>query len=224
MFNNKKLASTFSRKVSTAARMAIEDMSEGRAQQEPSITDRLIAYIQREVRKGSSANMLWQAMTLTDRGPNSQEKKYGADFVGSLEIKIDGFYVRKGFLAQAKRVEPNQQYSSSDYAKLRSQCSDMLSLSPDSYVVLYSAVDGISVLPAIAVLAARNCNLHELTSKPIQKFFVEHFECFIGDPRVSLAQISTLDNLYERYRARAGLHIVVGNNAEQKGSFDEYEF
>jgi len=136
MFKNKNLASSFSRKISSAARFTIEDMTTGRAQQEPAITDRLIAYIQSEVRKASARGFTWTAMTLTDRGKGSQEKKYGADFVGSLEIKLDGFHIRKGFLAQAKKIEPNEKFSNSEYAKLLSQCHDMLKLSPDSFVFL----------------------------------------------------------------------------------------
>jgi len=210
MFQNNRLASTFSRKISTAARHTIEDMASGRAQQEPSITDRLIAYIQAEARANARSSFAWTAMTLTDRGRGSQEKKYGADFVGSLEIRISGFNIKKGFLAQAKKVEPTDTFTNSDYAKLKSQCEDMLRLSPDSFVFLYSMIDGFSVLPAISILGARNCNPHELTKKPIQKFFTEHFECFIGDSNISLANIETLDQLYEAYRARAGIHITIG--------------
>jgi len=214
MFKNNKLASTFSRKISTAARHALEDMSEGRAQQEPAITDRLIAYIQNETRN-SNSSLMWSAMTLTDRGRGSQEKKYGADFVGSIEIKIKGFNVKKGFLAQAKKVEPTDSYSNAEYGKLKSQCEDMLKLSPASFVFIYSALDGFTVIPAISVISARSCNPHELTKKPIQKFFSEHFECFIGDKDISLANIATLDELYETYKARAGIHIVVGKDDDE---------
>ncbi len=216
MFHNNRLASAFSRKISTASRHVIEDINSGRAQQEPSITDRLIAYIQAEARSSALSSFVWTAMTLTDRGRGSQERKYGADFVGSLEIKISGFNIKKGFLAQAKKVEPSDRFSSSEYSRLKAQCEDMLRLSPDSFVFLYSVIDGFSVLPAIAILGARSCNPHELTKKPIQKFFVEHFECFIGDANISLANIKTLDELYEKYQARTGFHITIG-----KGELDE---
>lgn len=218
MFKNKKLASSFSRRISAAARLAMEDMTAGRVKQEPAVTDRLIAYIQREIRQARGFN--WTAMTLTDRGKGSQEKKYGADFVGSLEINLDGFYICKGFLAQAKKVEPNDTFSCAEYDKLSSQCHDMLSLSSDSFVFLYSAVDGFLVLPALSVIGSRHCNPHELTTKQIQKFFVEHFECFIGDTRISLAHVTTLEKLYEEYRARAGFHLVIANSGKSKESFN----
>lgn len=224
MFRNKKLTSSFSRKISAAARHAIEDMTAGRAQQEPAITDRLIAYIQSEVRKERARRFSWTAMTLTDRGKGSQEKKYGADFVGSLEINLDGFHIRKGFLAQAKKVEPNENFSRTEFDKLSSQCRDMLKLSPDSFVFLYSSIDGFSVVPALAIVGSRNCNPHELTTKDIQKFFVEHFECFIGDSRISLANVTTLEKLYEKYQARTGFHIIVGKSDEQIDLFNANNF
>ena len=180
MFKSNKLASTFSRKISAAARLAIEDITNGRAQQEPNITDQLIAYIQSEVQRANRPGLTWSAMTLTDRGPGSQERrKYGVDLVGSLEIRLRGLEVRKGFLAQAKKVDPNERYPNQEYQRLRSQCEDMLRLSAASYVFLYSAVDGFSVVPALSVLSARNCNPHELTTKPLQRFFSGHFDCFI---------------------------------------------
>lgn len=224
MFQNNRLASLFSRKISTAARHVIEDMTSGRAQQEPSITDRLIAYIQAEARASTRSGFAWTAMTLTDRGRGSQERKYGADFVGSLEIKIDGFNIRKGFLAQAKKIEPTDRFTNSEYAKLKSQCEDMLRLSPDSFVFLYSAIDGFSVLPAISIIGARSCNPHELTKKTIQKFFVEHFECFIGDSNISLANIKTLDQLYEMYHARTCIHITIGKGETEEPLQHEGKF
>ena len=216
MFKNKNLSSTFSRRISSAARLTMEDMAQGRAQQEPAITDRLIAYIQSEVRRSNKSPFMWNAMTLTDRGRNSQEKKYGADFLGSLEINLDGFHVKKGFLAQAKKIEPNQSYSPTEYGKLVQQCNDMLTISPSSFVFLYSAIDGFSVIPAVGVVSSRACNPHELTTKPIQKFFVEHFECFIVDPRITVANIDTLYSIYERYRARTAIHISVGTQDDDQ--------
>lgn len=215
MFKNRKLASTFVRKIKSAERLVTEDIAEGLAQQEPAITDRFIAYIQSEMRRSKNSPFAWSAMTLTDRGPGSQEKDYGADFVGSLEINHSGFRIRKGFLAQAKKVEPGQSFSNTEFKKLRDQCSDMLSLSPDSFVFLYSLTDGFSVVPAIAVMGARKCNPHELTSMTTGTFFHHHFECFIGDQEISLAKVQTLELLYEKYRARAGIHIVIGAEDDQ---------
>lgn len=213
MFKNKKLTLDFSRKVAAAARMSIDDMNSGRAQHEPAVTDRFIAYLQSEVRKSKRSSFQWSAMTLTDRGPNSQERRYGADFLGSLEINLPSFSVRKGFLAQAKRVEPGQSFSKPELNMLVSQCNDMLQLSAASYVFLYSVIDGFSVVPALAIVAAQRTtsfNPHELTNKPIQKFFSEHFECFIGDRSLSIANINTLDALFEKYQARTAIHIKVG--------------
>ena len=138
---------------------------------------------------------------------------------------MDGFHVKKGFLAQAKKVEPNDSYSKSEFDKLVSQCEDMLRISPSSFVFLYSKYDGFSVVPAVGIVSSRSCNPHELTTKPVQKFFGEHFECFIGDPRIKVASIDTIDAIYERYRARTAIHIAIGSSdEEQEEMFGRNEF
>lgn len=154
-------------------------------------------------------------MTLTDRGRNSQERKYGADFVGCLEIDLPNFAVKKGFLAQAKKIEPGQSFAPTEWANLVKQCEGMLRLSPASFVFIYSVIDGLSVIPAISVVSAQKCNPHEITNKSVQKFFTEHFDCFVGDQAISFAKIGALDQLYERYRARTAFQISIGVEEQQ---------
>lgn len=208
MFRNTKLRAVFSRRISKAASRAMDDFANGRAQQEAHITDRLIAYLQSEF-NFRSHGLSWTAMTLTDRGPGSQEKEFGADFLGSLEINLDGFVVRKGFLAQAKKIEPYENFPSVEFGQLVSQCKKMMQFSPDSFVFLYSLANGITVVPAISVASSRNCNPHELTALTLKDFFRHHFDCFIGDRAISMASASSLDALCELYQARTGFRLTI---------------
>lgn len=101
---------------------------------------------------------------MTDRGHGSQENSYGADFLATLELD-QGYQVKKGFLAQAKLIEPSENFGNANFEKMREQCEKLLKLSSASYIFLYSQQSGISVIPAIEVLGARSCNPHELTSR-----------------------------------------------------------
>ena len=112
---------------------------------------------------------------MTDRGRGSQESVFGADFMAALELSLDGYQVAKGFLAQSKFVEPSQTFSKREVTRLKDQCKQMLSFSPASFVFLYSQQSGIVVVPATEILASRDCNPHELTSKKNGKFLSRAF-------------------------------------------------
>jgi hypothetical protein len=99
----------------------------------------------------------------------------------------------------------------------------MLSFSPASFVFLYSQQSGIVVVPAAEVLASRNCNPHELTSKKMASFYREHFECFIGDREISkttpqglneLRQRQELNELRQRYEAKR-LVLLSGSEGDE---------
>ena len=80
-------------------------------------------------------------------------------------------------------------------------------------------------MPAAEILASRDCNPHELTSKKMANFYREHFECFIGDRQIRKATPQGLDELRQRYEARR-LVLLSGSeedesyNAVQLGLFD----
>ncbi|OGF23012.1 MAG: hypothetical protein A2V63_02630 [Candidatus Eisenbacteria bacterium RBG_19FT_COMBO_70_11] len=148
----------------------------------------------------------WTAKTLTSNVRDSQERRFGADFVGALDIDLPDYPTRKGFLAQAKRVDPGDPFPASRYAELRDQCHRMLELSPDSYVFLY-ATTGIKVVPANAVVAAMPVNPHALYSRGITSFFELHFSSFVGDRGVSVPSIDVLEDLRTRFEARSVLGL-----------------
>jgi hypothetical protein len=105
----------------------------------------------------------WTAKTLTDRAPNAQEKTYGADFCGVLDIARPDYNVKKGFLAQANLIEPGAWIRTDEFERMQRQCHNMLSISPESYVFLYSKED-IRVVPAVLVISSPTRN--RMTSIP----------------------------------------------------------
>jgi hypothetical protein len=190
------------RRVARASRKAIKALSEGRIEQEPHFTDRLIAYIEDSMSNFELKGVRWSAKTLT---PNTQEPIYGADFMGVLNVALPDFHVSKGFLAQAKLVRERRPFYQNDIRGLQEQCEKMLCLSPDSFVFLYSQED-IRVVPAIAVMGT-NMSPTELYSWDIATFFEKHFESFIGDRAIASPTPDTLVSLQRRYDARTVLYL-----------------
>ena len=186
------------KRIADAMNHTVKAIGEGRIEQEPAVTDRMLGAIEESLRKYSKKGISWSAKTLTDRGPRSQESKYGADFMGVLNIALPEFNVSKGFLAQAKLVRDD---SSGDVRILKSQCEKMLKLSPDSFVFLYQH-DGVRVVPAISVIGSSEDPL-ELYSRSAQRFFEEHLQCFIGDRRIQAPTPSALNALVEQSYARS---------------------
>lgn len=194
-------------RVRAAARATIEDLVATRAEQEPQLTDRFLGNLQQQLDGRTIAGVRWRVKTLTDRGARSQEREFGADFMAALDVELEGFSVKKGFLAQAKRIEPSNGFPARESTRLGDQCKRMLDHTPDSFVFLYSAQSGITVVPAITVVGARDCNPHELTSRPVAAFFADHLECFIGDRKIRAADSAQLDALRSDYSARSVVAI-----------------
>ena len=202
MFENRKLIRGLVKKVSRAERYALDAFVNGRVEQEPAFTDRLLSSMEHEINGMNIGGVTWTAKTLTDRGPKSQESVFGADFMAVFHASLPGFEVTKGFLAQSKILEPGQYFSSVDARRLREQCEKMLAHSPASYLFVYSQQSGILVVPAVDVVAARDCNPHELNALSIGGFYEKHFECFIGDRAINSSSRAGLIELRAKFDAR----------------------
>ena len=193
------------RRIAVAADAAVSDLTEGLVEQEPQLTDRMLGRIAASMQGYESKGVRWKARTLPDRGPGAEEKVFGADFVGVLDMDIPGFKVKKGFLAQAKLLRPNGM-SKREFRRMVDQCNQMLDLSPASYVFVQST-DGIRVLPATAVVGTSTAKLAfdagAHYSRRLSRFYEDHFECFIGDSKINEPTRETLDNL----RARSLLEL-----------------
>lgn len=200
MIAHRRFVRAVSKRIGAAADRAVEDFQTGLVEQEPHLTDRLLGRIMESIDGYKSKGVRWTAKTLTDHGPNTQEKKYGADFVGVLDIDLPEYKVRKGFLAQAKLLRSNVM-SAEEFRRLLFQCEQMLNLSPDAFV-FHESRDGIRVIPAIAVVGTVGPEVafdpDAAYSRKLSRFYEEHLQCFIGDRRIHAATKETLAELYAR--------------------------
>jgi len=199
------------RRIADAVDHTVEAWREERMSEEPDFTNRMLGAIEQAMHGFSLKGVSWSARTLTSHMRNAEERRYGADFMGVLSVNLPDYQVNKGFLAQAKRAD---RLDAREMRRLREQCERMLTLSPDSFVFVYSDT-GVYIVPAIAVLAAApSLPPSELYARSVARFFEEHFESFIGDRAVSSPTPDTLEKLMERFHARRALYI----QAESDGS------
>ena len=189
------------KKIGEAAGLAIDDYAREVITDEPSITDRWIAAVEMALRlsKGvgrGATGIVWEAKTLrSSKGHAAEEKRHGADLLGVAEIHIGSSVVRKGFLGQAKRTEPGEILDNSRWKDLQDQVQVMLKRSPTSFVLAYSKRHGIRFVPAVTVANLQRRDLFEFNSMSLEQFFQLHLGCFIGDPHLNKAHISTLDGM-----------------------------
>lgn len=195
-------------RVAEAAEGTVEALRDGRVEQEPDYTSRMLGRIELAMNEFETKGVVWTAKVLTDRGPNAQEKEYGADFMGVLDIKLPEYAVTKGFLAQAKMIEPDSPITPAEWNRMKAQCENMLSVSPDSFLFVYSQ-NGTIVIPAASIVSLNERhNPHDLYFRKLQRFYEEHFECFIGDRRIHAPTIEALKTLREEMNARRLLYLA----------------
>ena len=202
MLKKSRTVRKIARGIADAADGAINAYKEGRVVEEPHVTDRILGAIedrirdQNRIRDQQFGGVVWNARTLrTGRGVAAEEGRHGADLMGVLDIGISGYSAKKGFLAQAKKAEPDHPFSSMDWKRLLLQCELMLKRTPDSFIFVYSKQYGIRIFPANAILGLESKNIFDLYSHGVSRFFEDHIECFIGDSRLNSTDIKALDAL-----------------------------
>lgn len=87
----------------------VADLVDGKIRQEPDATSQLVGAIKHEFWRREVHGINWEATVFTDRGPKAEEKRFGADFGGVLNIDLPDYKVKKGFLAQAKYLRGKKQ-------------------------------------------------------------------------------------------------------------------
>lgn len=207
MLRNYRIIRDAAERVGAAAEGTLSALRDGRVEQEPAFTDRMLGRIEHAMDGYTHNGVSWRAKTLTDRGRGAQESRFGADFFGVLDINLPGYTARKGFLAQAKLIEPGESMKTKDFEEMQEQCRKMLRLSADSFVFLYSR-QGIFSVPALAVVSSSRTNPHNFYSRSVARFYEEHFACFFGDPRISGIEITSLEILAAEYEARSAIQLV----------------
>jgi hypothetical protein len=174
-------------------------LASGRIEQEPDFTSQFVGEIRGELRRAHvAAEYRWDIKVLTDRGPGSQEKSYGADLLVVQSFNLTDYEITMVFLALAM-LEGKR----NDRTDLVEQCDRMLGVSPDAFVFQY-ARSGISVISASAAVASQG-QLDELRAKSFDDFLTDFMTSFIGDRRLDAATEETMRALLEERQARVGV-------------------
>ena len=189
--------------MSDAADGALKTYHDGHPVDEPPITGMIIGAIGNQIRDRKFNGVTWNARPVTSR----EEKRYGADLMGVLDIHLCDYKVKKGFLAQAKKAEPKSRFDSRGWRRLVDQCEKMLECTPESFVFIYSRNRGIRTLPAVSVLGSTSKELFDLYHHSLQNFFERHLQCYIGDRRLNSPSVDTLRGL-DILPARNVLHLT----------------
>src|SRR6266540_3571079 len=112
--------------VAEAVDRTVKSFADRAVEQEPAFTDRMLGRIEEAMSGFESRGVRWRAKTLTDHGPGAQEKRFGADFAGVLDVNLPGYQTTKGFLAQTKLLRPSDTLPGDEFDRLKSQCAEML--------------------------------------------------------------------------------------------------
>ena len=139
-----------------------------------------------------------------------EEPATGADMVFVLDIRAGDYVSSKGVLVQAKRLNRGAKLPSAIATDLRSQCTDMLNLTPASFAFLYSPTD-VAVLSATIVEGSKRDDLHALEQwrDSDMIFFIDFAKCWVGDPRLRATDKQSLAVLRQRLAARNALLLHV---------------
>jgi hypothetical protein len=185
---------------------------------EESFTGQLCGRLKETIHAFETETLVWQVQTSTSEkgigrlkarslGKVREEPMYGADLVMVIEASNDHYEVRKGFLAQAKRLEVGKRLSAKEYGDLRAQCHQMLLTSASSYVFFYSKT-GVHVVSANAVLADRTQDIWSLPTWTIEILFYDFAICWLGDYRLQTTERRSLEELRATLDANGAIRIL----------------
>lgn len=130
--------------ISDAANGVIEGYASGRSMDESDITAKMAGAIKERIKNRTINGVKWDSHSLTSSGKDAEEKRYGADLMGVLDISLTDYNTKKGFLMQAKKAEPDVRFRERNWKILVSQCERMLDITPDSFVFVYSRSKSVS--------------------------------------------------------------------------------
>jgi hypothetical protein len=198
MLKFRRIVRRSARRIATAATHTVDDLVAGRVEHEPEFTGEMLGRMKQSMQGYRIGGVRWDAKILTSHGTNAQERRFGADFMGVLDLDLPEYKIQKGFLAQAKRIESGKRMSNEDWDRMAVQCKKMLSITPESFIFVYSPQE-IVVIPALAIISAQQrSSLTEFYSRSLVRFYEDHFECFVGDMKLDSADIKILEELETR--------------------------
>ncbi len=170
----------------------------------------------------------FRARNVRGIGGKAPEGNFGADACGILKIDVPGLRFAKGMLIQSKwaraphvtmdiPTHPTPTFrNDAEFQRMQGQCREMLKISPDSFVIVYST-DGFSATPASSIVGVNNqASQITLYSKGLSPFFKEFLMCFIGDPKINDYGDTTLKRLKDEYDVRNILEIAVSKKLQER--------
>ena len=226
-------------KIADAEKLVIRGFHEKAIETEPSFTDRLLGAIEMAFGENGfeSDGYRIRVRTLRDRGKGAPEHEFGADFVSVLDINIPNYSLSKGFLVQAK-IAGKEEFQISgqgnyplqirlpekEKSRLTIQCEQMLSISPDSYIFVYSQ-NGIYVVPATtAVNIVSDGTPRKIYAKTLKQFYKDHMMSFIGDRKIDAYDDETLRSRRDIVFANSGMLIQIRNENPPKEKPSMFSF
>jgi hypothetical protein len=202
MLKYRRIILDSARRIAAAANRTVDDYIADH-EHEPEFTGLMLGRMKQAMDGYKTRGVRWTAKTLASKAPGVQEEAFAADFVGVVEFDLPEYRVRKGFLAQARHIDPGPSIAPREWDRLADQCRQMLSITAESFVFIYSR-SGIAVLPALAIVSATAPgNPHDAYSRTVLRFYQDHFECFVGDVDISSGDAAEL----ERLKARHALYL-----------------
>lgn len=158
---------------------------------EVDVTGRLLGALETRLDDFKTNGIIWRAKQFkTGRGKGAEEKRIGADFMGLLDLNVGELAVQKGFLVQAKRVEPGHPIA--DWDRAVEQLEKMLEISSASFLIAYSIKRGIRVFPASEVVGLKSKDIFDLYNNSFQSFFGDYLKCFVGDRALTIPNVENL--------------------------------
>lgn len=218
MLKNRYILKSVADVVTKAAKQTIEDLRDGYVEHEAHVTGLLLANLQNQLDGKTLKGIHWKAKTFTDRGRQSQESEFGADFLGVLTLDLLGLCITKGFFAQAKLIRHSRKWANaSEFKRLQKQCQKMLNVTLDSFVFIYSK-RGIKIVPALSVLGTSAENMNSLSNRTIGRFFTEYVKCSVGDPKINALNLKQFYAMAKRYEVRQGLYVHASDEGDSRNS------
>lgn len=179
-----------------ATKSTVQDFDDKIIADEEPMTDRLFGVISAALNGKEIGGLVWKARTLrTGRGIAAEEKRHGADVLGVLSIDLPEYKTTKGFLLQAKVMEPGKPASAGEWKRFQAQCETMRARTCDAFAVIYSRKAGIRFIPAAAILEMDREAIFAMGNRSLFGFFKDHVKCEIGDRRLNYPTIETLDRI-----------------------------
>lgn len=211
-------ADLFAAKLAAATARVVEDYADGDVVHEEPFSDQLCGRLKETLQSFETPNVRWHVdvaiggegagrLKMRSLTKYKEEPLFGADLVMVLDLQLRDYSVRKGLLAQSKKLEIGDRMTPAEWGRLREQCQEMIEVTPASMVFLYSK-SGVMPVSAAAVLAYKDRDLHRLVHYDIGIFYKDFAICWFGDPLIQATDPASLEALRILTDARAAVRFT----------------